>query len=262
MARGGVRGLSDAEGAALFGTALRTADAALVAAALDLPALRRRAAAGDLPPLLRGLIPAAGPATGPTAQGGPGGNGDGGGGAGADAGQPGRALVRRLAGQAEPERRRVLLDVVRAHTATVLAHRSGDAVGVGQTFQELGFDSLTGVELRNRLATAVGVRLAATMVFDHPTPALLAEHLLGLLDLDGPDGPAPGSSPVLDQLTRLERVLAGVADARIAVPDEVAARLRALVASLGPRHDDGVGLDLTAATDDEMFELLDRGLGS
>ncbi|MCK9930629.1 SDR family NAD(P)-dependent oxidoreductase [Frankia sp. Mgl5] len=275
MARGGVRGLSDAEGAAFFGAALRSPDAVLVAAAVDVPALRRRASAGGLPPLLRGLVPAPVPAADSAAPDSPGGiTGTGSAGAASASGQPGRALARRLAGQAEPERRRVLLDVVRAHTATVLSHRSGDAVGVGQTFQELGFDSLTGVELRNRLAAAVGVRLAATMVFDHPTPAALAEHLLRLLDLDGPDDPdshhgldGPGTpavrnSSVLDQLARLERVLTGATDARIAVPDEVATRLRALAASLGPRRDGGAGLDLTSATDDEMFELLDRGLGS
>ncbi|CAI7973526.1 hypothetical protein FRAHR75_1060020 [Frankia sp. Hr75.2] len=255
MARGGVRGLSDAEGAALFGAALRSPEAALVAAAVDVALLQERAAEADLPPLLRGLLPTSAPELrrGSAAQ---------------QAGgerSPAATLVRRLANRPELERRRVLLDIVRAHTATVLAHRSPEAVDSGQTFQELGFDSLTGVELRNRLAEAVGVRLPATAVFDHPTPAALAGHLLGRLDLRGPEAhqPVPAATSVLDHLARLEQALASVEAAQVDLPDEVATRLWGLVSSLGPvAGDSGAGVDLASATDEEMFELLDREFGS
>ncbi|MCK9905183.1 SDR family NAD(P)-dependent oxidoreductase, partial [Frankia sp. Cpl3] len=270
MARGGVRGLSDAEGAALFGAALRSSEAVLVAAAVDIAALRRRSAAGDLPPLLRGLVPDTRPVGGSASTGAPAAPTREFTPASSGANSGGNALLRRLAGRPEQERRRVLVDVVRAHVSTVLGHRPGDAVDPGATFQELGFDSLTGVELRNRLAEAAGVRLAATMVFDHPTPADLAAHLLRLVDQDGsPSVPAPSGgsgtvtgASVLEELARLEQVLAGATTASVPVPDEVAVRLRALVSSLSPRGETAATVDLATATDDEMFQLLDQGLGS
>ncbi|EFC79258.1 acyl carrier protein, partial [Parafrankia sp. EUN1f] len=169
-------------------------------------------------------------------------------------------LRRRLRERPEPERHEVLLDLVRGSAATVLGHRGGDAVGPDQTFQDLGFDSLTAVELRNRLADVIGTRLPATLVFDYPTPAALGGHLLGLLDL-GEAEPAPG--PVLAELARLERALAGSAAAGGHLPDEVAARLRALAAAFGPAPA-GTGpgaLDLASASDEEMFELLDNEFG-
>ncbi|SIO86180.1 type I polyketide synthase [Nocardiopsis sp. JB363] len=89
----------------------------------------------------------------------------------------------RLAAMDEDERSRALLEEVRAHTAVVLGHRAGSAAEVDpdRPFTEQGTDSLTSVELRNRLSTAVGVRIPATAVFDHPTPRALARLLGGLL---------------------------------------------------------------------------------
>ncbi|WP_247667463.1 type I polyketide synthase [Micromonospora sp. C81] len=87
------------------------------------------------------------------------------------------ALVRRLAGLAPAARRDQLLDLVRTHVAGVLGHGSGRAVVADRPFSEFGFDSLAAVELRNGLNSATGLRLAATLVFDYPTPVALAEHL-------------------------------------------------------------------------------------
>ncbi|WP_236061131.1 type I polyketide synthase [Actinacidiphila acididurans] len=94
------------------------------------------------------------------------------------------AIADRLRSLPEAERLRAALDLVTANTAAVLGHREPGAVRDRQPFKDLGFDSLTSVELRNRLNTATGLRLPATVTFDHPTPRQLAEHLLSAI-LDG-----------------------------------------------------------------------------
>ncbi|MGV9762030.1 SDR family NAD(P)-dependent oxidoreductase, partial [Streptomyces tricolor] len=157
MTRSGVRPLTAAEALALLDAACRTTSGALAALRLDTAALT--AGPGAPHALLRDLVRRpAGPAREDTAA------------------QP--ALPERLAGLGEEQRRRAVLDVVRRGAAAVLGHTRVSAVDTARGFLDLGFDSLTAVELRNRLTEATGVRLAATVVFDHPTPAALARHLL------------------------------------------------------------------------------------
>ncbi|WP_042375369.1 type I polyketide synthase, partial [Streptacidiphilus neutrinimicus] len=161
MARSGVQGLTAAQGLALFDAALRTDAATLVPVQLDLAALRR-ATGRDVLPLLRGLVRVPTRRAARTSAG-------------------GSELTDRLLGLPAGEREAALLDLVCGRVAAVLGYAHATAVEGGRAFKELGFDSLTSVELRNELNGATGLRLPATLVFDYPTPSALAAFLRGEL---------------------------------------------------------------------------------
>ncbi|WP_190258269.1 beta-ketoacyl synthase N-terminal-like domain-containing protein, partial [Dactylosporangium sucinum] len=147
--------MSAEQGLALFDAGVAGADAVVV------PMRLNPAPAGEVPPLLRGLVRvAARPAA-------------------ADDG-----LRGRLAALDPDARERALLDIVRTRAAAVLGYTDG--VADDRTFKELGFDSLTAVELRNGLREATGLTLSATLVFDHPSPPALARYLSGLLGGEAP----------------------------------------------------------------------------
>jgi acyl carrier protein len=158
LERTGLGALSAELGLELFDQAQQLDASLLVPVRLDQAVLRAQAQAGMLPALLRGLVRT------PTQR----------------AGTVGTSLAQRLAGVAQSDWERITLELVQAQVASVLGHASPEAVEPDRAFKRLGFDSLAAVELRNRLTQTTGLRLPATLVFDHPTPAAVAQYLIPL----------------------------------------------------------------------------------
>jgi acyl carrier protein len=257
IARTGITPLTAEEGLALFDSALASGLVNAVPAGLDTSALRRLGDPDRVPPLLRSLVglPATRPAVVSGAGGGPV--------VAADGDAP---WVRKLAEAAEAERPRIVLDLVRAVVAEILGHPPNRPVPADRGLLDLGFDSLTAVELRNRLGTETGLRLPTTLLFDRPTATALAIHLHGELT----DRLPGGAASTLARIDELEAAFDGAAlgaEAR----DRITARLAALQARLaaaGAAPAVATDADTTAtphldqASDDELFQLIDGQLGS
>ncbi|MGW2621091.1 KR domain-containing protein, partial [Streptomyces sp. NPDC001500] len=243
MSRHGIRALSVEEGMALFDAGLDADEPALMPVKFDLTALAAQAATDQLPPLLRGLVRTP---RRTVRVGAAGGIGD----------MAGESLADRLAKMPQSERQRALLDLVSADVATVLGRRGRDAIAPDRAFKDLGFDSLTGVELRNRLTAATGLQLPASAVFDYPTPAALADVLLEQL------GVSPMS--VLAELDRLEAALSSTS-LDDDVMTQMAKRLQTLAtryAASGAVAEDEGAFDLDSASDDELFSFAENELGT
>jgi acyl carrier protein len=235
---GGFEPLSSAEGVALFDAAGGVADAVLIPAKINIKTIRANATAGMVHPMLRGLI---GSGVRRAA------------GAGADLAG---ALRQRLAGMSEAECDRVVLELVRTHAAAVLRHPSAEDVDPERGFMEVGFDSLTALDLRNRLAVATGLKLPATLMFDYPRPAVLARHLRTLLSPATESVPSV-TTPVLDQLTQLEDFVSSLPGDEIL--QTVTTRLRRLLSrceTAGPAD-----VEIDDATAEELFNLIDMEVG-
>ena len=182
------------------------------------------------------------------------------------------AFLARLAEASDAERRRLLQDLVCTQVALVLGHGSAAAIDPRRAFRDMGVDSLTAVELRNRLGKATGARLAPTLVFDYPTPAALTEHIGALLLPDSPSAAHPG----LRELDALEAALTRNSDAALIMTDDpavleaVGARLQALLtwcsraaldAAGGAGGGESVPDVLEAASDDEVFDFIGKEFG-
>ncbi|MFI7319557.1 SDR family NAD(P)-dependent oxidoreductase [Streptomyces venezuelae] len=248
MSRIGVKAMTTAHGLALLDAAHRHGHPHLVAADLN-PRVLAGNPAATLPPLLRAFAGGRASAR-PTA---------------ATAAPQNTDWAGKLSALTTEEQHRTLLDLVRTHAAAVLGHAGTEAVRADAPFQDLGFDSLTAVELRNRLSAATGLRLPATFIFRHPTPSAIAEELRTQLCPAGADP----SAPLFGELDKLETVIAGHTH-----DEDTRGRLVARLQSLLWRLDDtasGAGepggdaaeiddRDLESASDDELFELIDREL--
>ncbi|WP_455433118.1 type I polyketide synthase [Streptomyces ossamyceticus] len=261
LARAGVLPLDAERGLALFDRAWAADEAVLVPLRTDPAVLRERAAAGTLPAALRTLVadtggetfgraraqePGGGYANGTSVKGVP----------------SGAVPAERLAALPPAERARTLLDLVRARAAAVLDYPSPDSVDPRRSFREAGFDSLTAVELRNSLAAATGLPLPAALVFDHPSPAALAEQLERRL-VDQAGSAHARQRPALPAL--LDQLEAALAELAADDPERprAAARLRAL-AGVGTTPQTG-GTDveerLAVASDDELLDFIRSELG-
>ncbi|MFE7135557.1 type I polyketide synthase, partial [Streptomyces sp. NPDC057638] len=253
MSRAGASPMPTDEGLALFDLATgAAADSVMVPARLDLAELRRQARDGSMPALFRAVVRTPATVRRGTA-------------AGTGAGGSAAGWAERLTGRTVEDQERMLLDLVCEQVAGVLGHTTTDAIKASRAFKELGFDSLTAVELRNRLRAATGLQLPATLVFDNPNPGALAGRLRTEL---APSSTQASEQPVFADFQRLETSLAGVAADNTDVREKVVARLQALLwkwedTPSGESKGDGAPEDdaFDAVTDDEMFDLIDQELG-
>ncbi|MET8878446.1 SDR family NAD(P)-dependent oxidoreductase, partial [Nocardia sp. NPDC004604] len=230
LVRAGVLPIRAEQGLAMFDEALGSGAAAVVALLLNRAALGTGAA--ELPAVLRGFVTVR------------------------EQDSPLQAAVslrERIIGLSVEERGSVLVDVVRAEVAATLGHTSPAALDTRRSFTDLGFDSLTAVDLRNRLTARTGVALSATIAFDHPSPEALAAFL---------DAELPGATnTLLGELDRLEVLLA--AERASADHAQVAERLAHLLTEWN-RRDHANGHHRTdladTTTPEELMDFIDRNL--
>nr|CEL13383.1 Malonyl CoA-acyl carrier protein transacylase [Kibdelosporangium sp. MJ126-NF4] len=221
ISRSGVVPLSASEGLSLLDATLALDEPLTAAVSLDLAAMR---GGTTVAPLLRDLIR-------PTAH------------------RP----AADLASLSGADRERAVLNLVRGHASAVLGHASVSAIDPTRGFLDMGFDSLTAVELRNRLTAETGTRLPATLIFDYPTPAALAEYLNKRLGTTGGEQ----SIGELDRLIEAVTRLSADEQHRTVITD----RLQQLLAVLDDRAVMEVAsADVESASDDELFGILDNEL--
>ncbi len=245
MSRAGLAPLSTHQALALFDDAVLADRSMLVAARLDTAALRGDVAA--LPHMLRDL--AARPSRRVIAD------------AGAAASTSG--LRARLQGLTPEQRHREFVDLVCGNAATVLGRSTAD-VSAESAFQDLGFDSLTAVELRNRLKTATGLTLSPNLIFDYPTPAALAGHLDAQLATTTTNDPPDRMARFNDIARELQTLIDQPGwdpDAKSSVIARMQTLLSTMSAPPPEPHSDPYDDDISTATESQLFAILDEEVG-
>jgi len=212
-------------------------DSLMVTAPLDVRAIAR----GSVPALMRGLVrvPARRVAGNEVVQ------------------TAGPGFLEQLTGRSAAEQEKLVLDLVNRHVAAVLGHGSADDVESERGFLELGMTSLTAVELRNRLAADLGLRLPITLIFDHPTPIALVRHVRTEIGSDAEQ------VPLLAELEKLETAVS-VSEVDAVTRALLVKRLSALqwrLEAVGEQKTEESSEELAAVSDDEMFAFIDKELG-
>ncbi len=186
-------------------------------------------------------------------------------GTGQDMGRTAEALAKRLAGLPRTGQDRILTDLVRAEAAAVLGYPSPEAVEPARAFKDLGFDSVTALDLRNRLTAVTGAKLPATLVFDYPTPAAVA----GCLRSELVAGDETRALPIIADLGKLESVLREMPEDP-EIRDDITRTLRRILSNwIEAQHvgepavsKEESGIAFGAATPDQVFAFLDKELGA
>ncbi|THA33257.1 SDR family NAD(P)-dependent oxidoreductase [Streptomyces sp. A1547] len=243
LQRQGVLPMASQEGLALFDAAISLAEPVLVPARLNL------AAPGAASPLLRALA---------GAPGGPGGPGN--------RESTDNGLAQQLASLTPAEAEAALLDAIRTQTAIVLGHPDVRRITPAATFRKLGIDSLTALELRNKLSAVTGLKLPSTLVFDHPNPTALAQFLNARITPDSaaaPQSPADHLAKEINGLgARLEEAFLVLADEDkntiSTLLGELQGRVRSLVSAGAPV---GIADQISSASAGDLLALLDKELG-
>ncbi|WP_203778236.1 type I polyketide synthase, partial [Paractinoplanes deccanensis] len=230
----GVRPMAPEAALEALGRVLDRGDVTAVVAGIDWPAFAARFTASRPSPLLNELTGGDSVPTGGAAE---------------------VPVTQQWAALDAAAQQQALLDLVRTHAAAVLGHSGPDRIDPDRPFQELGFTSLSAVELRNRLGSALGRQLPATLVFDYPSSAALAAELRRSTFGE------PQAASVTGELDRLERLL-GTAVLDAATRAAAGARLRALLDRLtSGDHETGSRLPEDTSDDDQIFDFIQNQLG-
>ncbi|MFF1309215.1 beta-ketoacyl reductase, partial [Streptomyces sp. NPDC058307] len=240
LTRGGIQPMTTEQGLALFDAAARLTAPLVIPARLEFTGLSR---SGRVPSLLRDLVTSSGtrPIAAPAAA---------------------EGLAAQLAVLNEADREQALLKIVRTHAAAVLGHSRPESVEPQQAFRELGFDSLTALELRNRLSNATGLRLPATLVFDHPAPIDLTRHLDSLLAIGKPTTYAPDQ--IFKDLGLLKTALSHLVaeeGERVAITNQLQSLLAEWKKTTQAEDSDSVRNRISTASDEDILDFVGKEFG-